>query len=103
MVAKQVIFREVVENEDGEYIPFTCSTGGIAIYEDYEQGENAPFLELQFVICAECGVLLGEDQVEIIETLDSWGSLDEAIQNYAKPDGTRGFRIDNRQIGMKFD
>lgn len=95
MVAKQVIFKDLLEDD-------SLPTGGIAIYEDYWQGTDCPFLELQGVICGECGAWLEADDVEIISTLDQWWTLDEAIKDNVAPDGTRGFRPDN-QIRMKLD
>ena len=94
MIAKQVIFKDSEENGH--------PTGGIAIYEDYAQGADAPFLELQGVICGECGSWIEADDVEIISTLDAWWSIDEAIKHNIAPDGTRGFRLED-QISMKFD
>lgn len=92
MIAKQVIFKDM----EGDIL------GGIAIYEDYFQGTDTPLLELQGVICGECGAWIEGEDVEIISTLDSWWSLDEAITQNFYPDGTRGFRPEN-QISMKFD
>lgn len=94
MVAKQVIFKDSEENG--------YPTGGIAIYEDYFQGTDCPFLELKGVICGECGEWIDAEDVEIISTLDAWWSIDEAIKNNIAPDGTRGFRPEN-QIRMELD
>lgn len=95
MVAKQVIFKDLLDND-------SLPTGGIAVYEDYFQGTNCPFLELQGVFCGECGEWLDAEDVEIITTLDEWESLDGTIQNNIRPDDTRGFRPEG-QIKMKFD
>jgi hypothetical protein len=95
MVAKQVIFKDLLEDD-------SFPTGGIAIYEDYWQGTDCPFLELQGVICGECGEWLDAEDVEIISTLEQWWTLDEAIKDNVAPDGTRGFRLDN-QIKMELD
>lgn len=95
MVAKQVIFKDLLEDD-------SLPTGGIAIYEDYWQGTDCPFLELQGVICGECGAWLDAEDVEIISTLEQWWTLDEAIKDNVTPDGTRGFRPDN-QIRMELD
>lgn len=95
MVAKQVIFKDLLDND-------SLPTGGVAVYEDYFQGTDCPFLELQGVFCGECGEWLDAEDIEIISTLDEWQSLDEAIQNNIRPDDTRGFRPDD-QIKMKFD
>ena len=94
MVAKQVIFKDLLEDD-------SLPTGGIAIYEDYWQGTNCPFLELQGVICGECGAWLEAEDVEIISTLEQWWALDEAIKDNIAPDGTRGFRPEN-QIPLDF-
>jgi hypothetical protein len=99
MVAKQVIFRDTFDAEDDNCSPLL---GGIAIYEDYFQGTDAPFLELKGVICGECGGWIEAEDCEILEVLDTWWTLDEAIKDNVKPDGTRGFRPDN-QIKMEFD
>lgn len=95
MVAKQVIFKDLLEDD-------SLPTGGIAIYEDYWQGTDCPFLELQGVICGECGGWIDAEDVEIISTLDQWWDLNEAIKDNIAPDGTRGFRLDN-QIKMELD
>ena len=95
MVAKQVIFKDLLEDD-------SLPTGGIAIYEDYWQGTDCPFLELQGVICGECGLWLDAEDVEIISTLNQWWTLDEAIKDNVAPDGTRGFRLED-QIKMKLD
>lgn len=95
MVAKQVIFKDLLEDD-------SLPTGGIAIYEDYWQGTDCPFLELQGVICGECGAWLDAEDVEIISTLEQWWTLDEAIKDNVASDGTRGFRPDN-QIRMELD
>lgn len=98
VVAKQVIFRETFDAED-----YNCSPllGGIAIYEDFGQGADCPFLELQGIICGECGGWFEADDVKIISTLDEWKNLDEAIKQNFYPDGTRGFRPEN-QIPLDF-
>lgn len=85
MVAKQVIFKELLTG-DG------LTIGGIAIYEDYEQGTDCPFLKLQGVICGECGVYLEAEDCKIVKVLDTWWNIDEAIKDNIYPDGTRGFR-----------
>ena len=95
MVAKQVIFKELLTGDE-------LAIGGIAIYEDYMQGADCPFLELQGVICGECGAWLDAEDVEIISTLDDWWPIDEAISQNFYPDDTRGFRPDN-QIKMELD
>ena len=95
MIVKQVIFKDLFEND-------SFPTGGIAIYEDFGQGADAPFLELQGVICGECGSWIETEDVEIISTLDKWWSIDEAISQNFYPDGTRGFRPEN-QIKMELD
>ena len=99
MVAKQVIFRDAFDAED-----YNCSPllGGIAIYEDYFQGTDAPFLELKGVICGECGGWIDAEDVEIVSTLDEWWPIDEAIKDNIAPDGTRGFRPED-QIRMELD
>lgn len=90
MVAKQVIFKELLTG-DSLYI------GGIAIYKDFGH-----YLELQGVICGECGVWLDAEDVEIISTLDEWWTLDETIKQNLYPDNIRGFRPEN-QIRMELD
>lgn len=95
MVAKQVIFKDLLEDDS---LPLS----GIAIYEDYWQGTDCPFLEFQGVICGECGEWLDAEDVEIISTLEQWWTLDEAIKQNLYPDDTRGFRPDN-QIKMELD
>lgn len=95
MVAKQVIFKELFAED-------CLLTGGIAIYEDFGQGKDCPFLELQGVICGECGEWINAEYVEIYEDADYWESLDEAIQNIIRPDNTRSFRPEN-QIRMELD
>ena len=95
MIAKQVIFRDTFEDD-------SLPIGGIAIYEDYWQGTDAPFLELQGVICGECGSWIDAEDVEIISTLDDWWPIDGAILHNFYPDDTRGFRPDN-QIKMELD
>lgn len=95
MVAKQVIFRDFFEEEaDGYGTPL----GGIAIYE----GEDNENLILEGVICGECGGWIDAEDCEILEVLNTWWTLDEAIKDNFKPDGTRGFRLDN-QIRMELD
>lgn len=95
VVAKQVIFRETFDD---------CSPllGGIAIYEDFGQGADCPFLELQGIICGECGGWIEAVNAEIISTLDKWWPIDEAIKQNLYPDDTRGFRPEN-QIKMELD
>ena len=95
MVAKQVIFKDLLDDD-------SLPTGGIAIYEDYWQGTDCPFLELQGVICGECGSWIDAEDVEIISTLEQWWPIDEAISQNFYPDDTRGFRLDN-QIKMELD
>ena len=97
MVAKQVIFKDLFEDET-RGVPM----GGIGIYDDYFQGTDTPFLELKGVICGECGGWIEAEDVEIISTLDQWWSLDEAITQNFYSDDTRGFRPED-QIKMKFD
>lgn len=99
MVAKQVIFREAFDAED-----YNCSPllGGIAIYEDFGQGSDAPSPELQGIICGECGGWIEAVNAEIISTLEQWWTLDEAIKQNLYPDDTRGFRPEN-QIRMELD
>ena len=98
MIYKQCLFVDFLE--DGE----TASEphAGIAVYEDFCQGENAPFMELQGVICAECGGWIEPKDCEVVATLDKWWSLEEAIGQNFYPDDTRGFRPED-QIKMKFD
>ena len=87
MVAKQVIFRDISSAID------TLPVGGIALYEDYGQGKDYPALELQGVICGECGAFITADDCEIITVCDIWWTLADVIDENIRPDGTRGFRI----------
>ena len=76
MTYKQVIFKELLTGDE-------LTIGGIAIYEDDK---------LQGVICGECGTYLEAEDCTIVEVLNTWWSIDEAIKDNIYPDGTRGFR-----------
>lgn len=89
MYFKQVIFKYPVSENA---IPY----GGIAAYElDYNSDYSKPKSILVGVLCGECGGYIegDDDDLEIIEVLPEWRSLDIAIQDNIRPDGTRGFRI----------
>ena len=93
MVAKQVIFTDL--NTE------TQNIAGIAIYEDFRQGPDCPFLELFGVVCGVCGEWLEPERVEIDKTLDRWWGIDGAIESNLFPDDTRGFRPED-QIPLNF-
>ena len=100
MFFKQVIFKDLLDEENAS------PTGGIAIYKgvlgwDGDKKTYCTVLELEGVICGECGCWIEAEDIEILSTLDNWWSIDEAIQNNIKPDDTRGFRIED-QIKMEF-
>lgn len=95
MVYKQCLFKELLTGD--------CLTlAGIAIFDDYLQGDNAIYLELQGVICAECGEYLEAEDVEIVSVLENWWSLNEEMKDLFYPDDTRGFRPED-QIRMELD
>lgn len=94
MIYKLCRFRDTLEED-------TPILGGIAIYEDYCQGTVAPYYELVGVICGECGSFIEAEDVEIIEVIENWWSISEAILDNCAPDGMRGFRPEN-QISMDF-
>lgn len=100
MIYKQCLFVDIFENNEDE-IQFSSPHAGIAVYEDFCQGES-PMMELRGVICAECGGWIEADDCQVVKTLDKWWSLEEAIEQNFYPDDTRGFRPEN-QIKMKFD
>lgn len=95
MVYKQCLFIDKLENSEEKL-------AGIAVFDDYLQGDNAVYLELQGVICAECGEYLEAEDVEIVNVLDNWWSINEEMKDLFYPDDTRGFRPED-QISMKFD
>ena len=80
MIYKQCVFVDKYdesETNDSFSVPY----GGIAVYEDYQQGDLA-LAELQGVICGECGGWLDADACKILKVSDTWKSLDEAITNH---------------------
>lgn len=109
MIYKQCKFTTIEDTEN----PFTLAVDleknvppsrvfyGIAVYNDYCQGDFA-IADFEGVICGECGEFIDADSCLIIETLDNWWSLEEAIADNFTPDDVRGFRPEN-QISMKFD
>lgn len=95
MVYKQCLYIDKLSNPEEKL-------AGIAVFDDYLQGDNAVYLELQGVICAECGEYLEAEDVEIISVLENWWSINEEMKDLFYPDDTRGFRPED-QISMKFD
>ena len=93
MICKQVIFTDLEAEEQ--------NVAGIAVYEDFGQGPDCPFLELFGVICGICGEWLEPERVEINKTLDNWWQIAYVIEDNMYPDGTRGFRPED-QISMDF-
>lgn len=78
MIFKQVYFKDLLEEESEP-----C--GGIAVYEDFQQGKDCPFLELKGVICGECGNWVEADDVSIIVESDTWWSISSAIEENVIP------------------
>lgn len=95
MVYKQCLFIDKLSNPEEKL-------AGIAVFNDYLQGDNAVYLELQGVICTECGEYLEAEDVEIVSVLENWWSINEEMKDLFYPDDTRGFRPED-QISMKFD
>lgn len=95
MVYKQCLFIDKLGNPEE-------TLGGIGIFDDYLQGDDAPYLELQGIICGECGEWLEAEDVEIVSVLENWWSIENAIKDNFYPDDTRGFRPED-QIRMELD
>ena len=95
MIYKQCKFMNVEDTAELDLekgIRLSTVFYGIAVYDDHCQGDAA-IADLVGVICGHCGHFLPADECVVLQTLDAWWDISEAISNNFTPDDIRGFRV----------